>query len=98
MDDALTKVYYLQEVLREVREHDSTDKAADVLPDRVKQINETEAKQLVRMANTQISFRSGTPASYDKRISNAKIEAINNKIKMMKRIVCGFRDDDLSQA
>ena len=65
MDDPLTKGYYLQEVLREVLERDSTDKAADVLPDRVKQINETEAKQLVRMANTQISFRSGTPASYD---------------------------------
>lgn len=95
MDDPLTKGYYLREVLREVLERDSTDKAADVLPDRMKQIDETEAKQLVRMANTQIAFRSGTPVSRD---NNAKIEAINNKIKMMKRIVCGFRDDDLSQA
>ena len=65
MDDPLPKVYYLQEVLREVLEHNSTDKVADVLPDRVKQINETGAMQLVRMANTQIAFRSGTPASYD---------------------------------
>ena len=37
--------------------------------------------------------RTGILAWYDYRISNAKVEGVNNKIKMIKRKAYGFRDE-----
>jgi transposase len=45
------------------------------------------------MANTLRAFKSGIPAWCDFGISTAKVEGINNKIKVMKRNAYGFRDD-----
>lgn len=45
------------------------------------------------MANTIVAHKSGILAWYDCKISTAKVEGINNKIKVMKRKAYGFRND-----
>ena len=39
------------------------------------------------------AYRTGIPAWYDCSISTGKVEGINNKIKMMKRVAYGFSDE-----
>lgn len=50
------------------------------------------------MANTIAAHRSGILAWYDCRISTAKVEGINNKIKVIKRKAYEFRDVQIFQA
>ena len=44
-------------------------------------------------AVTSLAYRTGIPAWYDCPISTGKVEGINNKIKMMKRVAYGFSDE-----
>ena len=37
------------------------------------------------------AYRTGIPAWYDCPISTVKVEGINNKIRVMKRVAYGFR-------
>ena len=39
------------------------------------------------------AYRTGIPAWYDCPISTGKVEGINHKIKVMKRVAYGFRDE-----
>ena len=39
------------------------------------------------------AYRTGIPAWYDCPISTVKVEGINNKIRVMKRVVYGFRNE-----
>lgn len=93
LNEPLTKAYYLKEDLREI--WNQTDKAAAEakLNDWIKQAQDSGLKQLRKMAGTLMAYRSGILAWYDCRISNGKVEGINNKIKVMKRRAYGFRDD-----
>ena len=45
------------------------------------------------MAMTVLAYRRGILSWYDCHISTAKVEGINNKIKVMKRNAYGFRDE-----
>jgi transposase len=45
------------------------------------------------MAETLRNHKDGILAWYDGHLSTAKVEGINNKIKVMKRNAYGFRDD-----
>ena len=49
--------------------------------------------QLIKMAVTIMAYRTGIPAWYDCPISTGKVERTNNKIKVMKRVAYGFRDE-----
>lgn len=51
-------------------------------------------KPLIKAANTIMSFRSGILSWYDHRVSNGKVEGINNKIKVLKRVAYGYRDEE----
>ena len=52
-----------------------------------------EIPQLQKMAMTVLAYRRGILSWYDCHISTAKVEGINNKIKVMKRNAYGFRDE-----
>lgn len=52
----------------------------------------TGIKPLVKIANTLLKYGQGLINYFKHRISNGKIEGINNKIKTMKRQAYGFRD------
>lgn len=64
-----------------------------VMHDYVKQPIESKVPHLMKMATTIMAYRSGILAWYDCHILTAKVEGINNKIKVMKRMAYGFRDD-----
>lgn len=52
---------------------------------------------MVAAGLSMFKYREGILAWYDHRISNAMVEGINNKIKVMKRDAYGFRDDKYFQ-
>ena len=45
-----------------------------------------------------MAYRTGILAWYDNPISTGKVEGINNKIKVMKRVAYGFRDEKVFSA
>lgn len=94
MNEPLSKAYYLKEGLREIWQQTTKEQAETVLMDWGKQAQGSKIKQLVKMANTMMAYRTGILAWYDCRISTGKVEGINNKIKVMKRVAYGFRDEE----
>ena len=60
----------------------------------VEQARQSKVPRLARMAATLMAHRTGILAWYDCHFSTAKVEGINNKIKVLKRNAYGFRDDD----
>ena len=93
MNEPLSKAYYLKEQMREIWTQINKEQASAVLNDWVRQARESKIPQLEKMANTLMLYRSGILAWYDCHISSGKVEGINNKIKVMKRNVYGFRDE-----
>lgn len=53
---------------------------------------ESEIKELVRTGRTLLSHCEGLLAYFKHRVTNAKTEGINNKIKTLKRQAYGYRD------
>ena len=84
--------YYLKESLRRVWWQDNKQDAAFVLGDWIEQAGQSGLKPIASIADTLSRHRDGILAWYDYRISNGKLEGINNKIKTMKRQAYGYRD------
>lgn len=93
MNEPLSKAYYLKEQLREIWAQGCKEDAEKVLADWVNQARESKIPQLQKMAMTVLAYRRGILSWYDCHISTAKVEGINNKIKVMKRNAYGFRDE-----
>lgn len=93
MNDSLSKGYYLKESLGEIWKQPNKAAAEKALDDWVRQANDSKVTQLIKMAATIMSVRTGILAWYDCCISTGPVEGINNKIKVMKRNAYGFRDD-----
>ena len=93
MNKPLSQAYYLKEMLREIWAQANKEEAEKVMDDWVKQAKESKVPQLVKMAATIMAHRTGILAWYDCHISTAKVEGINNKIKVMKKTAYGFRDE-----
>jgi transposase len=84
--------YYLKESLRRVWWQENKQDAAIVLDDWIEQARQSGLKPIESIADTLARHRKGILAWYDYRISNGKLEGINNKIKTMKRQAYGYRD------
>ena len=97
MNKPLSQAYYLKEQLREIWMQPNKQAAEKVMLDWVKQAQESKVPQLMKMAVTIMAYRTGILAWYDCPISTGKVERINNKIKVMKRVAYGFRDERYSQ-
>lgn len=93
MNKPLSQAYYLKEQLREIWTQSDKQAAETVMFDWVKQARESKVPQLMKMAGTIMAYRTGILAWYDCPISTGKVEGINNKIKVMKRVAYGFRDE-----
>ena len=93
MNKPLSQAYYLKEQLREIWTQPNKQAAEKVMLDWVKQARESKVPQLMKMADTIMDYRTGILAWYDCPISTGKVEGINNKIKVMKRVAYGFRDE-----
>lgn len=93
MNEPLSKAYYLKEAMRRIWMQPAKEAAEKELYAWVGQARQSKVPQLVRMAATLMSRRTGILAWYDCHFSTAKVEGINNKIKVLKRNAYGFRDD-----
>jgi transposase len=94
MNKPLAAAYYLKESLKEIWMQANMADAEDVLKTWCRQAYDSHVAKLVKMANTILAHRTGILAWYNCNISTAKVEGINNKIKTMKRIAYGYRDDE----
>ena len=90
----LFDAYYLKEDLRQIWMQLGKEEAEKYLVDWAERMRTTGNKHLVKVANTVSAFRSGILSWYDHRISNGKVEGINNKIKVLKRVAYGYRDEE----
>ena len=93
MNKPVSLAYYLKGQLREIWMQPNKQTAEKVMLDSVKQAQESKVPQLMKMAVTIMTYRTGILAWYDCPISTGKVEGINNKIKVMKRVVYCFRDE-----
>lgn len=94
MNEPLSKAYILNEYLQEVWKQDSYKEGEAVLDDWIKQARESKVPTLEKLGNSIAAYRTGILAYYKCRTSNAKVEGINNKIKVLKRNAYGYRDID----
>ncbi len=93
MNKPLAQVYYLKESMREIWMQVTKTHAESFLDEWIRQARSTKVSLIEKVANTIAAYRSGILAWYDCHISTAKVEGINNKIKVLKRNAYGFRDD-----
>ena len=93
MNKPISQAYYLKEQLREIWMQSNKQAAEKVMLDWVKQAQESKVPQLMKMAVTIMAYRTGILAWYDCSISTGEVEGIDNKIKVMKRVSYGFRDE-----
>jgi transposase len=94
LNKPLATAYYLKESLRLIWQQRSKQDAENALLDWVHQARDSGVQPLIKVANSIMGYRTGILAWYDVRLSNGKVEGINNKIKVMKRDAYGFRDDE----
>lgn len=94
MNEPLSKAYILNEYLQEVWKQDSYKEGEAVLDDWIKQARESKVPTIEKLGNSIAAYRTGILAYYKCRTSNAKVEGINNKIKVLKRNAYGYRDID----
>ena len=90
----LMTAYYLKEDLKEIWNQIDKKKAEAVLEDWIKQAMDSKIQPLITMASTLRAYKPFILAWYDHYISNGRIEGINNKIKVLKRQIYGFRNDE----
>lgn len=72
MNQPLSQTYYLKEQLREIGMQSNKQAAEKVMLDWGKQAQESRVPQLIKMAVTIMSFRTGILAWYDCPISTGK--------------------------
>lgn len=89
----LSVAYYLKEDARLVWTCESKHSAALQLDSWISTARAADIPELTKLANTIESHRDGILAYFDKPISTGPVEGINNKIKTLKRMAYGFRDD-----
>lgn len=94
LNEPLMIAYYLKEDLREIWNQTSKQAAEGVLDEWVRQALDSKIQPIVKMAATLRAHKPYILAWYDYPISNGPIEGINNKVKVLKRQMYGFRNDE----
>lgn len=94
LNEPLMIAYYLKEDLREIWNQTSKQAAEEVLDEWVRQPLDSKIQPMIKMAATLRAYKPYILAWYDYPISNGPIEGINNKVKVLKRQMYGFRNDE----
>lgn len=94
LNELLSKAYYLKEQLGQIWQQPSKLHAHALMDTWIEQANKSGVPQLKKMAKTLEKHSQGILSWYDCRISNGRVEGINNKIKVMNRNAYGFRDEE----
>jgi transposase len=94
LNTSLALAYYMKEDLRRFWEQPGKRLATAWLADGLRRAEVSGIKALQQMARTLAAHRSGLLAYYDVPITSGPMEGTNNKIKTMKRMAYGFRDQE----
>lgn len=92
LNEPLATAYYLKEQLRQLWNEPTKEIAALMLDVWIMMAEWSGIRRMMKMAKTIQEHRKGILAWYDHRITTAKLEGTNNKIKTMNRQAYGFRD------
>jgi transposase len=93
VNEPLMKAYYLKEELHRLWEQESKLAAMILLAGWVSMAQSSGVGMLKRFAKTLMRHRDGILNYYDHRITSARIEGTNTKIRVMQRKGYGFRDE-----
>lgn len=93
-NEPLFNAYYLYDDLRQTWEQNSKAEGFEQLYYWCGRAQESKLRPFIKVANTLLSRRTGIVAWYDVKTTNAMVEGINNKIKVLKRRAYGYRDDE----
>ena len=88
----LNLVYILKDDLHQLWKYDDKEEAENHLNLWIQKALETKIPVLRTFAETLERYKNGILNYYYYRITTAKVEGINNKIKVLKRKVYGFGD------
>lgn len=91
---ALFHAYYLKEDLDQIWMQKNKEEGEKQLCYWCERARETKLQPFIKVANTLMASRTGILAWYDAHVTNAMLEGINNKIKVIKRKAYGYRDDE----
>ena len=94
LNEPLMIAYYLKEDLREIWNQVTKQDAEAVLDEWIRQAIDSKIQPMIKMAATLRAHKPYLLAWYDYPISNGPTEGINNKVKVLKRQMYGFRDDE----
>ena len=94
LNKSLAVAYYMKEDLRRLWEQPGKRFATAFLNDWLRRAEASGVKMLQQMARTLAAHRTGLLAYYDAMITSGPLEGTNNKIKTLKRMAYGFRDQE----
>ena len=92
LNKPLSTAYYLKEELHLLWNMEDIDSAKKFLGNWCKKAYASGILMLKKMANTLLAHRTGIFNYFQYRISTGPLEGTNNKIKVLKRKMYGFRD------
>jgi transposase len=94
LNEPLMLGWYLKEELRELWSQPSRQAMERFLRDWCQKAIQTGIRQLGKMVNTLLTHASGILAYAKHRITSARLEGINNKIKTLTKRSYGFHDEE----
>lgn len=94
LNHTLATAYYLKDELRQLWEQSTKKRAGRFLDDWCRRAHGSGIRILVQLANTLQGHKTGILAWYDHPISTGPLEGVNNKIKTLKRIAYGYRNEE----
>jgi len=94
LNNSLSKAYILKEQLRRLWDCTNQEDAIEKLNQWLLTAGESAVNPIIKFAKTITRHYFGIVNYFKHRITNAKVEGINNKIKTMKRQAYGFRDNE----
>lgn len=92
VNKSLNIAYILKEELRELWSCTSLNEAEQYLDNWLKKAWVSGISLVIKLAKRIASHRSGILNYFKHPVTTAKVEGINNKIKVLKRMAYGFRD------
>lgn len=92
LNESLNTAYVLKEELRSLWDCMTKDEGKKYLNNWLAKAWSSGIPVLMKFATMLASHRIGILNYFDHQISTGKVEGINNKIKVLKRMVYGFRN------
>jgi len=93
LNEPLNKAYYLKEKIACLWDEPTREAGERVLRDCIAEAEASGVRELVKLAKTLATYAGGILAFFRHRITSGPLEGLNNKIKVLKRMAYGYRDD-----